>query len=263
MAPGRSKLVKGRAAPDERSWMQPVLAGVSVFAVVSLWVGGRLLWLGMRSGRAPELLIGLGVLGIGPIGFGLQTAALTLGDGPLGETLATASATSIAIGIWAKLAFNWLVYRRDERWAQVLAAVLAAGVAAFLLAFAARGSFFAAAEGVMASALRGTLQAVALAWGATEALLYWLQMRRRLRLRLADPVIANRILLWGISAGSAALGTTIGVVASLATGKAALAIPAVLASSSVHGLVAALAMWLAFVPPQGYRRWIAGSRAVA
>jgi hypothetical protein len=86
--------------------------------------------------------------------------------------------------------------------------------------------------------------------------LYWDKMRRRERIGLADPTVTNRFLLWGIAAGSAGLGTAIGISFQLATGIPSVEVPALLMSSSLHGLVAAIAMWLAFLPPDFYTRWL-------
>ena len=79
---------------------------------------------------------------------------------------------------------------------------------------------------------------------------------------LGDPVVANRFLLWGIGAGAAGLGSAIGTLVQLVTGVVSTQVPWVLASSSAHGFVAAVAMWLAFMPPAAYTRWV-GARASA
>lgn len=243
--------------------MQLVWVGFAAFFCVSLSVGARLLWLGIRRSEMPALLIGVGVLGIGPVGFGLQACALALSKSAAAEGLASAGAAALALGVWAKLLFNWTVYRPGSRIALAFTSLLAAAVAAQLLAQPLGGSFLEAAQNITMAAARGALQVAALGWGAAEALLYWGRMRRRERLGLADPVLTNRFLLWGVSAGSAALGTAIGVVHSLVTGVASLESPPILASASAHGLVAAVGMWLAFIPPRAYLRWVAGSRAAA
>ena len=51
-----------------------IATGFIAFFLVSLTVGVRLLLLWRRTRQLPELLIGIGVLGIGPVGFGLQMA---------------------------------------------------------------------------------------------------------------------------------------------------------------------------------------------
>jgi hypothetical protein len=100
------------------------------------------------------------------------------------------------------------------------------------------------------------LQLGALFWGSLEAFRYWGRMRKRTRLGLADPAVTNRFLLWSIGAGSAGLGSAIGTGASFALGMPSLQIPWVLALSSAHGMVAAVAMWLAFLPPQAWLRFV-------
>lgn len=255
--------VKGAGENDEVAQMVFVWAGFAAFFVVALAVGLRLVALAARTGRAPELLIGLGVLGIGPVGFGLQTCAGLVDNPRSAEALAAAGAAALAIGIWAKLVFNCLVYRRASRVAQIATAVLVVGVGAHLLAQPLLGSFLAAARDVPLSSARNIIQAAALGWGAAEALAYWVRMRKRARLGLADPVLVNRFLMWGLSAAAAGLGTAVGIVGSLATGAAVLEMPAILASSSAFGLAAALGMWLAFAPPRAYVAWLAAERATA
>ena len=175
----------------------------------------------------------------------------------------TCAATVIAVGIWAKLIFNWLVYRHDRRVAQIATALLAIGVGAQLLAQPMLGSFLAAARNVPLSSARNIVQVVALGWGAAEALAYWVRLRKRARLGLANAVLVNRFLMWGLSAAAAGLGTAIPIAASLATGAQVLEMPAILASSSAFGLVAALGMWLAFAPPRAYVAWLAAERRAA
>src|SRR5262245_56617561 len=99
--------VKAPRGPDEAPPMDWVWLGFGAFFVASLVVGVRLLALAARTRRAPELLIGLGVLGIGPVGFGFQVLALFVGDPDAAEALSAIGAAAVAIGLWAKLLFNW------------------------------------------------------------------------------------------------------------------------------------------------------------
>ena len=135
-------------------------------------------------------------------------------------------------------ALQWLVYRSASRVAAVATGLLALAVGAQLLAQPMLGSFLAAARNVPLSSARNIIQVIALGWGASEAFAYWARLRKRERLGLADPVLANRFLMWGVSAAAAGLGTAIGVAASLATGRSVLELPAVLASSSAHHIAA-------------------------
>jgi hypothetical protein len=95
-----------------------------------------------------------------------------------------------------------------------------------------------------------------MAWSSFESLLYWSRMRRRLRLGLADAVVTNRFLLWGIGSGAAFLGSAFGVAVIALTGPTSSRIPSFDLIVSLHGLVAAIAMWFAFQPPAFYVRWL-------
>jgi hypothetical protein len=235
-----------------------VLPGLILFAVVSTWVGLRLVLLWWSTRQLPELLIGVGVLGIGPLGFGASAAAgfLATSSPGLAHGLALWGAFAATAGIASKFLFNWRVYHPSEAWAARVANTGMAVVAVTLVASIFVGGVEDGMEIPRWYLTRGIFQAGCLLWGASEAILYWDKMRRRERLGLADPTVTNRFLLWGIAAGAAGLGTSIGVTFQMATGIASAEVPALLLSSSLHGLVAAIAMWLAFVPPNAYTRWI-------
>jgi hypothetical protein len=235
-----------------------ILPGLLLFGVVSTCVGARLLLLWWRTRQLPELLIGIGVLGIGPLGFGASAAgSLVAASAPRAATaLAIWGAAAATAGIASKFIFNWRVYHPRERWAARVAGWGIATVLVTLVASLAVGGVHQGMEIPRWYLTRGVLQALCLLWGAGEAVLYWDKMRRRERLGLADPTVTNRFLLWGIAAGAAGLGTAIGVTFQLATGIPSAEVPGMLLSSSLHGLTAAIAMWLAFVPPGFYTRWI-------
>jgi hypothetical protein len=233
------------------------LAGFLVFFVVSLTVGIRLVRLWTRTRQLPELLIGMGVLGIGPVGFGLATVGLVLlpSHPAAAHWLFGAGFLAVGVGAEAKYVFNWRVYHPKSGGVRALAWV--AGllfVLVYLWDLVATG--FVDPYAVTPSYLtRSALQVGCLLWGSCEALVYWRRMRRRLRLGLADPAVTNRFLLWGIGAGSAGVGSAVGIVVSLIEGPPT-GFSWVMLSSSLHGLVAAVAMWLAFLPPAAYVRMI-------
>lgn len=242
-----------------------VLPGLLVFGVVSTYVGLRLVLLWWSTRQLPELLIGIGVLGIGPLGFGASAAAGLLAPSApgLAHGLALWGAAAASAGISAKFLFNWRVYHPADRGA---ARVAWGGIAVVLCALVASVFVGGIEEGMEVPRwylTRGVFQALCLLWGAGEAIIYWDKMRRRERLGLADATVTNRFLLWGIAAGAAGLGTAIGVTFQIATGIPSAEVPALLLSSSLHGLVAAVAMWLAFVPPGFYKRWVRSREAAA
>jgi hypothetical protein len=240
------------------------LPGFVAFFVVALVVGLRLVGLAARTRQLPELLMGVGVLGIGPVGFGGIVAAMAVAPSAPGASraLAAAATGAVAVGVAAKSLFNWRIYRPGSRVAATACGLGIAGlVAAFALEGAATGFSPLAWQGSGWHLLRSALQVGCLLWGASEALVYWGKMRRRVKLGIADPLLANRFLLWGVGAGAAGLGSAIGVVAQVATGSAPLQQTWVTMSSSLHGLVSACALWLAFVPPRAYREWLRGGAA--
>jgi hypothetical protein len=232
--------------------------GFAAFLVASLTAGVRLVALWRRNGQLPELLIGLGVLGIGPVGFGF----ITFGQ-ILDADHATAARVVYALGLFAasggafaKYVFNYKVYHPHSRAVKYLTWVAGAALlACFGGAWTANG--FAAIHFIDTSYFfRTLLQIGCLLWGSFEALRYWRMMRRRMRLGLADAVVTNRFFLWGLGAGAAGIGTAVGFTAQLVIGRPPLEIPWATLSSSLHGLVAAVAMWLAFLPSEAYRRFI-------
>jgi hypothetical protein len=241
-----------------------VWIGFLAFFLVSLTVGVRLLLLWRRTRQLPELLIGIGVLGIGPVGFGSSMFGSLLAPSHphSGVLLLGLGSLAVATGVVAKCVFNWRVYRPDAAWPRTVTFASAALLGVAFGVDLGRGFTSALAPGPLYY-VRTTIQVGALLWGAGEALRWWRLMRRRLALGLADPVVTNRFLMWGIGAGAAGVGSLVGVVAQVATGVSMREIGWVTASSSAHGMVAAIAIWLAFVPPAAYRRWIAGEAAPA
>lgn len=234
--------------------------GFLAFFVVSLAVGIRLILLWTRTRMLPELLIGVGVLGIGPVGFGSMIAGMVVSktNPEAGNLLFMLAFLAIAIGVLSKWLFNWRVYYpHSKALAPVVALVGLVLVGQFFYYILGPG-FAQVGSMSVVSISRSALQVGCLLWGSFEALRFWRRMLRRSALGLASREVTNRFFLWGLGAGAAGLGTAVGTIASVVTGKTLLEIPWVLASSSAHGFVAAIAMWLAFLPPAWYLRWIGG-----
>jgi hypothetical protein len=240
--------------------------GFGAFFVSSLAIGLRLVWLARRNRGLPELLIGLGILGIGPAGFAMTVFALLLGQDRPGHVFAALVTAQLAItgGAVAAWVFTWKVFRRDSAWARAL---VFAAAALFAVAFTGRllaGSYVLPLRLDAWSHLSSANVIACMLWGSLESLRYHVQMRRRVRLGLADPVLANRFLLWGLGIGAAGVGSLVGNVAMIATGSGLGELDGVTLSNSLFGLASAVLMWIAFLPPAGYRRWLeARAAAVA
>ena len=93
-------------------------------------------------------------------------------------------------------------------------------------------------------------------WASFEALSHHSRLRRRIALGLADPVAANRLLLWALAALfewmiylAAAITILAGRPDGFLTGDAALWV-------SAFGVAGASCMWFGFFPPQRYQRWV-------
>ena len=111
-------------------------------------------------------------------------------------------------------------------------------------------------------ALFQTGTAVILAWCAFESTRYSIALRRRVKLGLAEPVVANRILLWAIAmviATALSAGATLGQVAGINVMGSFEGLTFV----GCFGTVAACAIYLAFLPPKAYTGWVMARAAAA
>lgn len=245
--------------------MQAVIAfGFGAFFVSSLAIGVRLVWLARRNRGLPELLIGLGILGIGPAGFALMVAAMGFQHRPgVAFVCLAAAQLAIAVGAMSAYVFNWTVFRRDAAWARAVIVVAALLFAASFFGRFAAGSYSLPMRLDFWTQVGSFNMIVCLLWGSLESLRYYGIMRRRVRLGLADPLLTNRFLLWGLGIGSAGVGSLIANVVMIARGTAMVELDGLTLSNSLFGLASAVLMWIAFLPPAAYRRWIAERAAAA
>lgn len=232
--------------------------GFGAFFASALVIGVRLLLLARQTGKLPEFLIGIGVLGIGPFGYGLSMLAFALASHSLAlsATLMGSALLAASIGAISQYLFAWTVFRRDARWARAVVwiaiALLLAGYVGDLLENGLvnrrnAGAWFW---------LGATMRTAAMGWSAFESLRYHAIMRRRTLLGLADPVVTESFRLWGLGAGAAFAGSVCGMATRLLTGHGAAHFPLLNLGLSLLGLIAAIAMWLAFLPPPAYQRFV-------
>ena len=231
-----------------------VWVGFIAFFIVALATGVRLIALWFRTRELPELLIGIGVLGIGPVGFGALVAAASVSASQpgLGEVLSFFGVVAVIAGVFAKCLFNWQVYHPQSGFVKAIVGVVALTLAGVFLYRLLVVGFALRSPGSPEQLLQSGIQTACLLWGAIESLRYWVLMRRRARIGLADSVVTNRFLCWGIGAGAAGMGTGVGTVASVVAGLPTMEMSWVIVSSSAHGFVAAVAIFFAFLPPAWY-----------
>lgn len=233
--------------------------GLGVFGIVSLVVALRLLLLASRTRQLPEFLIGLslltgGVLGRAPIAAGASIESLpeTLRVGLYMGGRFMLVICCAAIGMLA-----WRVFQRDQAWARGLFLLFFA-----MLAIYSAVHIFVTPPGVplyadFASWIGTVAQTGAFAWASWEAFRYCRMLRRRASLGLANPVVANRIALWGVASGLIGFLFLLNPVAKAFAGIAPENLGLLLLQSLV-GLVVAVCIALAFFPPRAYLRWIGG-----
>jgi hypothetical protein len=236
------------------------LAGVGCLIVTCAVVGIRLLGLGLPGRRLPELALAATYLLFGAIGYPLGAAARAWaaeGVPHAGAWLAAALAIQ-NFGIAGVYFFVGRVFRPDGNGTPL------AACGALILGVSWVGhAFDPGFEGALSRGLwyylgLGT-RGAAFVWGAAEAFSYWALLRRRVAIGLADPVVANRMWLWGTSSAWIALAFAFFTAGTLSSGGVN-ATPIVLSLSGC-GIAAAAAMMLAFFPPERYRRWLIAAAA--
>jgi hypothetical protein len=223
-------------------------------------LGVRLLRLSRRTGARPELWLGLAFLFAGGSAWLIPLAAT---DG-----LPTATARSLAFiaqgGLTVAIAFLALftgcVFRPDSaaRWLSPL--LVAANVAAAVAVIASGMPLPIGRVGLFVLLSRCAV----LLWLFVESAFYAQRMRRRVRLGLGDPLVANRFTLWAIWTGALACIPLfvlalrmLGVLEALVPGTPLpAAVRSIIAVLGMGGAAALVACWLAFFPPATYRSWI-------
>jgi hypothetical protein len=260
-----------------------ILTGVvtALNLLLSLVVGLRLLARARRGGwPAPELTLAIYFL----VSAFLATPPQVIVYGGMGDPrlavpdawargLLAFAVLGMAIGAAAAYVFTWKTFRADRLFAKV---IVVAGCSCLAVGYAieAVSEGFAPVMFAGAGHWLGWLGRTLATFGiAFESFRYWLMLRRRLRLGLADPVVTNRFLLWAVWA----VCSTLNFVADLASRAfywwwfgtiqpvpeylAALVTPTI-AVTMVLGAVSAVTLFLTFFPTPTYLRWVE-SRAAA
>jgi hypothetical protein len=228
-----------------------------LFIVTVTIVGTRMLLLSRRTHGRHELLIGAGMVLIGAVatpinvvsGFGKTVADMSLPLWLLGTFV-----TQIGIGLI--YAFTWQVFRPNDAWGR---AIVVGGVLFMVVGTAAAGHALAAAPRAASAPLvarNGLFVGMVgysgcFLWSAIEGFVQYANARKRLALGLADAVIANRFLLWGLF-GLSATGINIASIGANAMGLDPTRSPVVLIPLGALGFCASVLIYLAFLPPAGY-----------
>ena len=225
-----------------------IAVGISQVAYLGAMVtlGVRLALLARRTRQLPEVLLAAHFLLCCTLGYAFQ------GSGHALAIDSDASRPRVA----SVLVFNYWVFRRGTRLGQWLLAGGIAWLAAGYIGCAASGSFWhGRPEGFWFWLLYSGFTAASL-WTLSEPLLYFAALRKRLRLGLAEPLVVDRFLLWGVGSAARFAMLAIGAFSMLrmsgeASDLAAVAAPTFLASG-LAGIGVAVSYGRAFFPPRIY-----------
>lgn len=228
--------------------------GGAAYCIVALVIGVRLIGLSIRTRELPELLIGIAVLLLAGVGYPLSAAARQAPG--LAEATRTALGATAgilaAVGLVANTAFTWTLFRRGVGWANALLAGISGGILALLLAQSVGGGW---AQGERFWNSLPILIAISYGWAFVECGRYSLLLRRRLRLGIAEPVVANRFALYAAATGLALVTNLVGYVFWM-THVEMITNPLGGALLFVLGTGSSTLMMLAFLPPRAYLAWV-------
>ncbi len=251
--------------------------------VLSIVVGLRLFARARRDGwPAPEASLALyfllsAVLSTPPqlvVYAGLADPTLAVSDDVARPLLAFA-VLAMALGNAGVYVFLWKTFYPESGAARALVAV---GCAALFGGYALEAVQEGFAPVIFAGAghwIGWAGRSAAMLAACVLSIRYWAMMRRRVALGLADPVVANRFLLWGIWAAAGFLNFFADLAARgtyvLLSGTTTEMIPEILApiiwttvlATMLLGAVSAVTLFLTFFPTEGYRRWLERRAVVA
>lgn len=242
------------------------LAGIATLAFILAGgtVGFRLIRLALKSGEAPERLIGWGLFLIAGIAYPVSIVmrAEAAPDAVRGLAFATAMG-ALALGSTALAEFVRQVFRPETGWSKGLVWAIAA-IWAALFAVSAFVAVTEPPENYFSTGLRffvrQGLMVVVFTWCSLDAFHYWWKLRLRARFGIGDPEVRNRVALWCV-AGAASLCSSGAMTVVGLTGVNPLSDPIASFVIGVSGLVSSGALVLAFMPPKPYLAWVCGTPA--
>jgi hypothetical protein len=225
-------------------------------------LGLRVLLRARNEGGLPHYMVGAFFLALGlgaapallaadPTAIPPDAAAFAMGGGH----------AILSVGFGALAIFAWTCFGPSSAWRQILALALCGTLFSLWLAQGVVEKFTAPGGSIVRVA--SLVRAITLVWAFIESIRYRVRMKRRASLGLADPVVANRFLLWSLWIGAllVGIGVTISVRFLLPEfSTAATTTQRVVVTSSIiaAAMVSAISLWLAFFPPRPYLSWLKG-----
>jgi hypothetical protein len=228
---------------------------------LSIFVAIRLFVAALRTRGAPELAMGL-YQGLIVTAIGLYTylgaVSATVEPAHVFDVVVTANLL-IALGVVALSVGVMRIYRASETWARWLCSALVVWVLAGWGWSSMGETLPTTVAATIPNAFFVSGRSAVYLWGAYEGIRYASMLRRRAALGLGDPVIAHRILMWGLF--SLTMGTL--AIVSLAVGYALGSTEGFNAWTPARfitptlSLIASILLGLGFFPPVAYQRFVA------
>jgi hypothetical protein len=179
------------------------MSSVGPFLVFALLAAPALRLLGQagRTRQTPEIWAGLYFL-CAAIGLPMRLygASLLASDPDLAGTLNTIGHVFFAAGTVSMTIFTWRVFHPGSRVGLLFALATIATICVTSAHTISGGH--ASDEDSISMLATNAARLIPTYWACLESLRYWLRMRRREALGLADPVVTNRFLLWAIWTGA-------------------------------------------------------------
>ena len=232
--------------------------GLLSFFTAGTVVGVRLLRLYARTRRAPELLAGLALLGLGPVAtiLGALAGAFTMRAPDLSLTFSAIAYFAAGAGTGSAAVFTAIVFHRGSRVAAVVTVALIVLLTIVWVGMAVNGEFDLRRPPGPFRWLGQVARLAILLWSAIESAVYGRLLLRRARYGLASPLVANRFALWSLALAAGAFAMTIAFLGNVVNVAANGWQPAHEVLVAACGIAASVALVLAFLPPDRYRRFV-------
>jgi hypothetical protein len=233
------------------------------FIVTGAVVGARLILLARRTRGTAEGCLGLALFAIAGLAYPVLIVSAGLDTGTK-RAMAATGAGLLGFGWSCLWIFTWTTFRREAAWARaisILAIVATLVISAWRIVRIA-GDDPSALQLPSVHSLGPQMLAQAVyVWTSVEAFRYWTMLKKRVRLGLADPTVANRFLLWGLM-GVFSFASLVVPIASTFHRSADMLTLSRLAVG-ITGTVCSTVLYLAFLPPKAYLRWVGRGGAPA
>ncbi|MCP5040520.1 MAG: hypothetical protein GY944_05780 [bacterium] len=236
------------------------LLPIGTFGLMSTAVAVKLLLLARRTRGFPEFAISMNILLLAAVGLPLAITGrnATHFGTTKGAVLFAVGMFFVCVGLQMTNLFTWYVFRRSQPWARGVAVVSSVAFMVLWLSMVTWGLGsteikVAQAQVKPFAVTLIAMQMLSAIWAGAESFRYWGMQKRRLRLGLANPVVVERFLWWGLS-HFASLFLALTLINSLLSGNLVLRDPFALVVLNIVGTVLVFTWGLSFFPPKFYVR---------